>query len=358
MPFRNPVVGGITLVRNAIQSENYNPGVSGWTINRDGTAEFTALVIDGGALTQFTITFSDNSQIHAYAGSYTQQITPGFPQSLNGTWIALRPLSVVGKSWSPGAIGTGYSSGVDEKGSVRIWSPYDLNNANDIQSEIVLSDRGVAGGGQQSTISLFAEDVEIGSPVVGGSPISAIANQITLREDVTITGDLSLTNGVNPGNLHITGTSALDDTVTFNNGVRGLPSCGLVATANYATNAAWQTISYGVGTEEWDTANMHDTAVNPSRITTPNFQAIWEITHYVQFPTNTTNQRGSCVLIGGTRYFQDTPTPAAAFSTTPGFTFKKLLPASTVIEHQLFQNSGVTLNSVLSNFQVSLYERL
>ena len=38
--FNNPVVGGLQLVRNAIQSVNYVPGVSGWAINRDGTAEF------------------------------------------------------------------------------------------------------------------------------------------------------------------------------------------------------------------------------------------------------------------------------------------------------------------------------
>jgi hypothetical protein len=40
MSFGNDVVGGITLIRPAIQSANYVPGVSGWTINRDGSAEF------------------------------------------------------------------------------------------------------------------------------------------------------------------------------------------------------------------------------------------------------------------------------------------------------------------------------
>lgn len=40
MAFANDVVGGNTLLRPAIQSPNYVPGVSGWTINRDGTSEF------------------------------------------------------------------------------------------------------------------------------------------------------------------------------------------------------------------------------------------------------------------------------------------------------------------------------
>jgi len=36
----NPVVGGTVLRRAAIQSPNYVPGVSGWTINQDGSVEF------------------------------------------------------------------------------------------------------------------------------------------------------------------------------------------------------------------------------------------------------------------------------------------------------------------------------
>lgn len=42
MAFINEVVGGETLVRPAIRSANYIPGVSGWSINRDGTAEFAS----------------------------------------------------------------------------------------------------------------------------------------------------------------------------------------------------------------------------------------------------------------------------------------------------------------------------
>src|SRR6266699_5645013 len=39
--FQNPITGNQgTLVRPDIKSPNYVPGVSGWTINRDGTVEF------------------------------------------------------------------------------------------------------------------------------------------------------------------------------------------------------------------------------------------------------------------------------------------------------------------------------
>lgn len=40
MPFNNSVVGGTVLVRNAIQSQNYSAGVSGWHMTRDGNVEF------------------------------------------------------------------------------------------------------------------------------------------------------------------------------------------------------------------------------------------------------------------------------------------------------------------------------
>ena len=45
--FSNPIVGGTTLIRPAIQSPNYVAGVSGWTINIDGSAEFNNVTIRG-----------------------------------------------------------------------------------------------------------------------------------------------------------------------------------------------------------------------------------------------------------------------------------------------------------------------
>lgn len=48
MSFSNPITGGQgTLVRPAIKSPDYIPDVSGWSINRDGSAEFNNLVVRG-----------------------------------------------------------------------------------------------------------------------------------------------------------------------------------------------------------------------------------------------------------------------------------------------------------------------
>lgn len=49
MTFRNPILGagGSTLLRPAIQSPNYAAGASGWSVKRDGSAEFNNLALRG-----------------------------------------------------------------------------------------------------------------------------------------------------------------------------------------------------------------------------------------------------------------------------------------------------------------------
>lgn len=54
MTFRNSILAGLTLIREAIRSQNYQAGVEGWSINADGTAEFADLTIrssDGSGAT-------------------------------------------------------------------------------------------------------------------------------------------------------------------------------------------------------------------------------------------------------------------------------------------------------------------
>jgi hypothetical protein len=50
--FSNPIIGGGGgLVYPSIHSPNYVPNVSGWSVNKDGTAQFTGLAIIGGTFT-------------------------------------------------------------------------------------------------------------------------------------------------------------------------------------------------------------------------------------------------------------------------------------------------------------------
>lgn len=59
MPFTNPLVAGTTLVRSAINSPNYVPGVSGWAIFKDGSAEFNNVTVRGAV----DIKGSDGSEV-------------------------------------------------------------------------------------------------------------------------------------------------------------------------------------------------------------------------------------------------------------------------------------------------------
>lgn len=67
--FSNEITGGQgALVRPAIKSPKYSPGVSGWTINRDGSAEFNNLTIRG--------TFNGTDFVINAAGAFFYSGTP------------------------------------------------------------------------------------------------------------------------------------------------------------------------------------------------------------------------------------------------------------------------------------------
>lgn len=62
--FNNAVVGGSDdLIRSAIQSPNYVTAVSGWTINRDGSAEFNDLTVRG------TVVLDGTNGLFVYDGA-------------------------------------------------------------------------------------------------------------------------------------------------------------------------------------------------------------------------------------------------------------------------------------------------
>lgn len=60
MPFRNGILAGTTLVRERINSPDYVAGSSGWTINKDGSAEFNDLSLRG------SITITGDAQSSNY----------------------------------------------------------------------------------------------------------------------------------------------------------------------------------------------------------------------------------------------------------------------------------------------------
>lgn len=63
MSFRNPIVAGNNLVRNAIQSPNYLAGSMGWIIRRDGSAEFSNAIFRG------SVVISGSNNLLMYSGA-------------------------------------------------------------------------------------------------------------------------------------------------------------------------------------------------------------------------------------------------------------------------------------------------
>lgn len=88
--FRNPVIGGDgELVIDNIHSRNYVAGVSGWEIDRDGSAEFNDVTVRG----EFEITGADGSFIRGSSAGGTASIQES-------------PPTLAGTTWSPGSLTT------------------------------------------------------------------------------------------------------------------------------------------------------------------------------------------------------------------------------------------------------------
>ncbi len=88
MPFNNPIVAGQTLIRSAIQSENWSDGsdgqpATGWQINRDGSATFSSLTTRGSAegdsASYDSITANDS---FVYLGDELQDLLDAKPDGL------------------------------------------------------------------------------------------------------------------------------------------------------------------------------------------------------------------------------------------------------------------------------------
>jgi hypothetical protein len=88
MGFANAVIGGASaLIRQAIKSPNYAAGVTGWSVNKDGSAEFNSITFRGTlAGTNFII---NSSGAFFYspsegAGNLVNSITPAGATGTDG----------------------------------------------------------------------------------------------------------------------------------------------------------------------------------------------------------------------------------------------------------------------------------
>lgn len=107
MAFSNPIIGGSsTLIREAIKSPDYVAGVSGWTINKDGTAEFNDVSVRGS----LRVTAPANGSYILIDASDTE------------AFIELQPPDDLSEGIFPGNVTANRNIGLDE-GYVEINSP-------------------------------------------------------------------------------------------------------------------------------------------------------------------------------------------------------------------------------------------
>lgn len=135
MQFQDDVVGGVTLIRPAIQSPNFVTGSAGWAINQDGSAEFSNVVIRGSSQVGGAILFYDgapalgNLVISIAQDAGTDSFGNSYPAGIRS--ISLDPIENDRYIWldTDGSLNVGDSNAdfpgflVSEAGSVTLLAP-------------------------------------------------------------------------------------------------------------------------------------------------------------------------------------------------------------------------------------------
>jgi hypothetical protein len=240
--FQSSILAGVVLVRSSIRSPNYVAGVSGWTINQDGSVEFNNAVIRGsviagngavrldaggvkvdGTLLQFDINFTGGHLARrlpddgAY-GQLTMASSTAGASSGGGVFMnPTDPTTVNGTTYSfAGAIyvDTDVSGGTDF-GVTIIRSPIPTGQQ---QAQIRVRSQGSNSAADDSSIELDAAEL--------------IVTGIGHKEYVPYAGGITVTNSIVPFN--ITGT-------TLNLDAGGVYSVWLWASYNgpVAADARW-----------------------------------------------------------------------------------------------------------------------
>lgn len=199
MGFDNPVVGGTALRIPAIQSPNYSPGVAGWIIKIDGSAEFNNLVVRGEfSGTNFII---NSSGIFLYSG------TPA-AGNLVGSWA---PAS--GTDAFTNAFPAGLAIGLDTKPQVHIGNNasagfIEIPTNRPIEQDIASILAGVLNSGaanESATLQIFG-------PTVSGATDRATIKVNSQNDDGTSEANINMTAG--------TGVATMDQAVFTLSGPR------------------------------------------------------------------------------------------------------------------------------------------
>lgn len=208
MSFQDPILGGTVLRIPAEQSPNYVPGVSGWIIKQDGSAEFnnlsirgtfngTDFIIDSAGVFFYNGTpAAGNLQISLAATAGSDSFGNAYPQGLSinessegqasvvmgytsGSPLIYFPDNITNIKDSAGILGTPFGSGTAQQDALTVIGPQDLTNPDTGAVQLVASSRDGTG---HANVSLIYND-------------TAGVEHIYLKVDVngvTITGIVNL----------------------------------------------------------------------------------------------------------------------------------------------------------------------
>jgi hypothetical protein len=191
MSFSNPIVGGVTLVRPAIRSPNFVSGVSGWSIDKDGSAEFNDVTIRGGitiggdsfyydgvpAAGNLIASIAANNGTDPFGNDYLAGFTVYDPST--GTYIRMssdlaarmsfQPPDTVGADYAPSLVKT--TVGAGSRPGLELISPAD--NTKGFQSSIDLFGSGPGAAAWDTSILMSAERVDVSDDLDVGDSLTA-----------------------------------------------------------------------------------------------------------------------------------------------------------------------------------------
>lgn len=203
MPFSNPIVGGTVLIRPAIKSPNFITGVSGWSINKEGSAEFNDVVIRGSVniggnsfyydpspgLGNLVASIASDDGIDPFGNNYISGIAV-YNDDLLGGWIRLAAGVSSKLEYRPTSDPVLYVSGqlnatqgASDRGGVTITSPCTLTNP------------------QQAAISLFG-----GGPTTSDTSMLVAADRTNFNGDLEVNGDITGNSADISGDVNATGS--------------------------------------------------------------------------------------------------------------------------------------------------------
>jgi hypothetical protein len=191
LQFQDELAGGIVLVRPALRSPDFVTGVSGWSINIDGSAEFNDVIIRGGVTIGGDSFYYDGAPAAGnliasiaadpgndpFGNAYLAGVTVYDPTT--GTHIRIssdltarqefQPPDTVGADYAPGFVKT--TVGAGSRPGLELISPADTTKG--FQSSIDLFGSGPGAAAWDTSILMSAERVDVSDDLTVGDSLTA-----------------------------------------------------------------------------------------------------------------------------------------------------------------------------------------